>query len=76
MKFIFSYERLLQFYHQQEEVARRDHMESTAQLESEKTKYQKMWDLHDGAIGDIYELRKNLNGAPVAKLEQLDQFID
>ena len=76
MKFIFGYQKLLQYYHQQEEIARRDYNESLNRLEVEKSKYQGMWDLHDNAISEIYELRQLPQGAPAMKLSHLDEFVE
>jgi len=76
MKFIFAYEKLLNHYQQQEEIARRDYYDAVGKLDLEKLKYQAQWDLHDEAVAEIYDLRLQPKGAPAGRLVQLDSFID
>ena len=75
MKFKFSYEKLLEYHKQQEEIARRDYIESVNHLDTEKSKYQKMWDDHDQSIAEEHRLRMNPAGVLLPKIEMLDIFV-
>ena len=76
MRFVFSYARLLQYYHQQEEIARRDHNESLNRLENEKKIYHQMFDLQDEVTAEIYNLRQSDKNLPIPVLGELTQFLD
>lgn len=74
--FKFGYQKLLELYSLQEDVARRDFMESQQKLESEKGLLQSMYSLCDRAIEESHELRNLVEGAPVARLVKIDEFLD
>jgi flagellar FliJ protein len=75
LKFKFGYEKLLEFYEQQEEIAQRDYNESLSHLDLEKVKHKAMWTLVDTAEDEIYNLKASPKGSPMARLTQLDSFI-
>lgn len=74
--FKFSYQKLLEFYSQQEEVARRDYMESLHKLEIEKVRLNHMYKLCDQSLDDAFQLRNSTEGAPIERLTQIDLFMD
>ncbi|MDZ4677635.1 MAG: flagellar export protein FliJ [Oligoflexia bacterium] len=76
MKFKFSYEKLEEYYKQQEQIASRDYNESMAHLDNEKQRYQNMFEELDVAAEDGAALRARPEGAPIARLVQIDDYID
>ncbi len=75
MKFKFTYERLLEYYHQQERIARRDFNESLGRLEVERQKQQRLYQQFDEAIAELYDLRESRDGAEVARLQEIEIFL-
>jgi len=76
VKFKFSYEKLEEYYKQQEQIASRDYNESMAHLDNEKQRYQNMFEELDVAAEDGAALRARPEGAPIARLVQIDDYID
>jgi flagellar FliJ protein len=76
VKFVFNYQKLLEHYRRLEEIAQRDYTDSLNILENEKSIYQGMWDLHDDAIRQSFELRQLPLGTPVEKLTQIQNFTE
>jgi flagellar FliJ protein len=74
--FKFSFEKLLEFQKQTEEVARRDYNESLNRLEIEKNQYQNMYKSHDLALDEVFFLQNRTEGAPISRLVELDEFVD
>lgn len=75
MKFKFSYEKLLEYYHQQEEIARRDYNESLTRLEEERGRQNENYRQFDDALAATFEARDNPKGSEIAKLEHLGEFM-
>ena len=75
MKFKFSYEKLLEYYHQQEEIARRDYNESLGRLENERLTQRENYAKFDESLDESYVLRSRPEGIPIHKLEQLGMFL-
>jgi flagellar FliJ protein len=76
MKFHFSYEKLLEHRRQEEEVARRDFMESFGRLENEKNLQKKMYAEWDQTQAEIFTAQTNPQGAAIDRIVQLNQFLD
>ena len=73
--FKFSYEKLLELYALQENVARRDYNDSLQKLESEKGLLANMYRLSDNAREEIFELQTGEGSAPMERLCQIDDFM-
>ncbi len=76
MAFKFSFEKLLEYQKQQEDVARRDYNESLERLESEKEKYQSIFKVQDQALDEIFFLQNRKEGAPISRLVSIGQFVE
>ncbi|MBK9292864.1 MAG: flagellar export protein FliJ [Oligoflexia bacterium] len=74
--FKFSFEKLLEFRTQEENVARRDYQESLERLEIEKAKYQNLFKKQEEAQDEIFFLKNRNEGSAVNKLVELDEYID
>lgn len=76
MKFKFTYQRLLEHYELQEQIARRDFNDSVNTLDKQKEIQKKMYKELDGAVDQIYEARTSPAGTSPSLLLHLDQFVD
>lgn len=74
MKFKFGYAKLLEHYHLQEEVARRDYLESLSKLDQEKALHQQMYKDLDAANDQAFKLQTDVKGAPIAEITELNNF--
>jgi flagellar FliJ protein len=74
--FKFSFEKLLEYQKQQEDVARRDYNESLDKLEIEKARYQKFFKDQDMARDEQFYLKNRNDGVSVSRLNEIDNFLD
>lgn len=75
MSFKFNYQKLLEFYHQQERIAQRDYNESLNALEAQKKVYQQMYDDQDRAIEESSQLQNDEKGAPIEMLKKINDYL-
>jgi flagellar FliJ protein len=75
MKFHFAYESLLEHKKLQEEIARRDYIETLHDLDEQKALYKSLYTRLHEAEAESSEIQNSKIGVQISKLIELDDFM-